>query len=861
MTSWLRVLRNYSLKHSTSLAGCFVYTATFADPVGAVDLKQPPWPNPSYNITMNEKPKPKTTGLTSREAAKRLRQYGPNMLAETKHRPAFLSFLSRFTNPLVIILMFAATLSGFLGDRVSFVIIIAIVLVSTVIDFANSYRSERAAEALKDRVRVEADVLRDHHWIQLPLAALVPGDVVKLTAGRLIPADGTVLEGKDLSANESSLTGESFPVPKPESAQLYLGSSIISGTGTMTVERTGAGTKFSHLAHTVSSTNVPTEFDREIKDFSLLIIKITSFLVIVIFTFNVFFRHSPLEALLFSVALAVGLTPELLPLIITLNLTKGSLAMAKHGVIVKHLASIQNLGSMDVLCTDKTGTLTEDHIALVRHVDGFGVESDDVLLYGYLASVFTTSFENPLDTAVRAYKTVDIKAYTKLDEIPYDFERKRESVVVAHHKGRLLISKGAPEEIMRLSGKYLDGRPFESVKSLVQAQYEHLSSEGFRVLAVAIHHVPQSVGYEPSIEHDLTFVGFMAFLDPAKQSVKATLIQMRDYGIGVKIVTGDNALVTRKIADDIGLEITGILSGADIEKLSRPQLRDAVEKTTIFARVNPEQKLQIIEQLRANHHVVGYLGDGINDAPALKAADIGISVNNAVDVAKATADLILLRKSLDSLINGVIEGRRTYANTLKYLMMSLGSNFGNMFSMAGGSLFLPFLPMQATQILLTNLLYDTSQFALPLDGVDPEGLKRPRKLSITALKHAMWTFGPLSSIFDFATFGLLILVFHFGARQFQTGWFLESVATQTFVVYVIRTHKFPFIQSRPSPYLVMSTLGTVLLGYALVLSPLATYFGFSMLPLGAFSAILIIVVLYLLLVELVKRRVFAHNDL
>jgi len=629
----------------------------------------------------------------------------------------------------------------------------------------------------------------------------------------------------------------------------------------MQVERTGHATKFSHIARALTSDEQPTEFDREIKDFSLLIIKITSVLVIFIFTFNLFAHHTLLESLLFSVALAVGLTPELLPLIITLNLTKGSLAMAKHGVIVKHLASIQNLGSMDVLCTDKTGTLTEDHIALIRHVDGFGAESDSVLLYGYLASVYTTGFENPLDAAVRAFKTVDIHAYTKLDEIPYDFERKRESVAVAHGSKRLLVTKGAPEEIMRISSHYAGGRPFEEVKAEVERQYDTLSSQGFRVLAVATRTLPKQDRYEPECEHGLTFVGFVAFLDPAKQSVKTTLDKMREYGIQVKIVTGDNALVTRKIANDIGLDITGILTGAEIEKLSRPQLRDAIETTTIFARVNPDQKLRIIEQLRANRHVVGYLGDGINDAPALKAADIGISVNNAVDVARATADLILLNKSLASLIEGVIEGRRTYANTLKYLMMSLGSNFGNMFSMAGGSLFLPFLPMQATQILLTNLLYDTSQFALPLDGVDADGLKRPRKLSISGLKHAMWVFGPLSSVFDFATFGLLLFAFHFGEHQFQTGWFLESVATQTFVVYIIRTRRLPFIQSRPSPYLVLSTLGTVLLGYGIVFSPLAKYFGFAALPFTTYVAIFFIVIIYLLAAELVKRRVFARLEI
>jgi Mg2+-importing ATPase len=800
-------------------------------------------------------------GLTSKEAAKRLRQYGPNALAEAKRLPGILAFLSRFTNPLVIILIFAATLSAFLGDLVNFCIIITIVLFSTVLDFVNTYRSQRAADLLKDRVRVEADVLRDSQWIHLPLRELVPGDVVKLAAGRLIPADGEVIEGKDLYANESSLTGESFPQRKNATDSLFLGSSITSGNGTMLVAQTGAGTKFSHIAHALSAADQPTEFDREIKDFSLLIIKITTFLVIFIFAFNIFFNHGLFASLLFSVALAVGLTPELLPLIITLNLTKGSLAMSKHGVIVKQLSAIQNFGSMDILCTDKTGTLTENHIALIRHVDGFGAESDKTLLYGYLCSLFTTGFENPIDNAVRSFKQVNIRGYRKLDEIPYDFERKRDSVVVAHGKRNLLITKGAPEEVMRISHKYADGRPFEAVKAEVEAEYESLSAEGFRVLAIAIHHVQDRASYEPNMERQMTFMGFMAFLDPAKQSVKPTLVQIRDHGIQVKIITGDNALVTRKIAQDIDLKIDGLLTGPEIDRMHDGKLREAVEKTTVFARVNPEQKLRIINTLRHNGHVVGYMGDGINDAPALKAADIGISVNNATDVAKSSADLILLHKSLGDLISGVIEGRRTYANTLKYLMMSLGSNFGNMFSMAAGSLFLPFLPMQATQILLTNLLYDTSQFALPLDGVDAEALKRPRTLSITSLKKAMWVFGPLSSIFDFATFGVLLLVFHFGEASFQSGWFIESMITQTFVVFIIRTRQIPFIQSRPNPYLIMSAVGTVLVGLTIALSPLSHYFRFGPLPGSALLAIAGIVFGYLILAEVVKRQFFKRVDL
>lgn len=802
-----------------------------------------------------------TKGLTATEAAKQLNKYGPNTIVETTRLPGILAFLSNFTNPLVIILMLAAILSAFMGDIISFVIITTIVMVSTILNFVNSYKSEHAAEELKERVRVEAEVLRDGLWVSLPLASLVPGDVVKLVAGKLIPADGEVIEGKDLYANEAALNGESFPQPKPVNSQLYLGSSITSGEGSMLIKQTGAATKFSHIARDLSARDKPTEFDREIKEFSVLIIKVTVALVVFIFLFNIMFRHNPLEAFLFSVALAVGLTPELLPLIITLNLTKGSLAMAKHGVIIKRLSSIQNLGSMDVLCTDKTGTLTEDKITLVRYVDGFGSESDKVLLYGYIASIFTTGFENPLDKAVQSFKTVNTTGYHKVDEIPYDFERKRESVVVKHDTGQLLVSKGAPEEIMRICVEYADGQPFSDVKAKVQAEYEALSAEGFRVLAVATRNVATKEDYEPDVEQKMTFIGFMAFLDPAKQSVRVTLDRIRDYGIAVKIVTGDNALVTRKIAEDIGLEITGVLSGNEIEKMSEKQLCAAVETVNVFARVNPEQKLRIIETLQANKHVVGYLGDGINDAPSIKAADIGISVNNAVDIAKATADLILLRKSLKSLIDGVIEGRRTYANTIKYLMMSLGSNFGNMFSMAAGSMFLPFLPMKATQILLTNLLYDTSQLAIPLDNVDTERLKQPRVLKIASLKKAMWVFGPLSSFFDFTTFAMLLFVFHYGEASFQSGWFLESMITQTLVVYIIRTRKIPFIQSTPSPYLMFSTLGTIALGFFVALGPLGHYFRFGPLSVAALTSVVAITLTYLLFSEIVKRQFFRRVDL
>jgi Mg2+-importing ATPase len=803
----------------------------------------------------------KITGLTSDEAARRLLSFGRNEGVSTRRLPGLAAFFARFKNPLVIILILAGALSAFVGDSLSFFIILSIVLISISLDFVNTYRSEAAADALKDRVRVDTEVMRDGIWQALPLAQVVPGDVIKLAAGKIIPADGKVIEGKDLYANESALTGESFPVPKAPTTELYLGSSIISGGGMMEVTATGAKTKFYHLAASLNQASPPTEFDREINQFSVLIIKITTGLVIFIFAANTYFHQAILEALLFSVALAVGLTPELLPLIITLNLTKGSLAMAKHGVIVKRLASIQNLGSMDVLCTDKTGTLTEDHITVVKYVDGLGVTSDQVLLNAYLSSVFATRYENPLDRAVKSFRRLDIRGYTKLDEVPYDFERKRESVVVAKRAFATLITKGAPEEVMKICKTYHDGRPFASVRRQVTAEYERLSAEGYRVLAVASRAIPTRANYEPSDEVQMVFDGFVAFLDPAKKSVEGTLKRMAQYGIAVKIVTGDNDLVTRRIAQEIHLTVDGVLTGVQIDTMNDLELRTQAETTTIFARVSPEQKLRVIESLQSAHHVVGYMGDGINDAPALKAADIGISVNNAVDVAKDTADLILLHKSLHDLTNGVIEGRRTFNNTLKYLMMSLGSNFGNMFSMAGGSLILPFLPMRATQILLTNLLYDSSQFAIPLDNVDAEVLLKPRTLNLSGLKRAMLVFGTLSSVFDFITFGCLIFVFHLTTSSFQTGWFLESAATQTLVVYLIRTRKLPFVASRPSRWLVASTLTSVVVAYIIALTPIGRIFGFGPLPLSALGVIALIVSAYLAFTELTKEWFYRHVNL
>lgn len=801
-------------------------------------------------------------GLTSHDAATRLQQYGPNQIVAEHRLPLIMSFLARFNNPLIIILLLAAIVSAFLGDILTFSIITAIVILSALIDFFTSYRSQQAAEDLKNRVRIVTTVIRDGHPTQVPLVNLVPGDIVLLNPGNIVPADGRAVDVKDLYVNEGALTGESFPQEKPADSPLYMGSSVTSGTGYIEVTQTGTYTKFSHIAAQLAGRQPITEFEREIRQFSRLIILVTGFLVLAIFAFNSLFRHDLFASLLFSLALAVGLTPSLLPLIITLNLTKGSLKMAHHGVIVKKLAAIQNFGSMDVLCTDKTGTLTEDKIALVKYVDSYGNTSDEVLQFAYLASVYSSSYENPLDRAVKDFKHLSTAGWRKQDVVPFTFERKRESVAVGHKNATTLISKGAPEAIFEICNKAADGTPMDAkLRKQIHKEYDQLSSDGFRVLAIATKPLNKSKGIEAVDETGMDFHGFIAFLDPAKKSVTATLQKIEDYGVEIKIISGDNALVNQRIAAEINLPNKGMLTGDQIDKLNAAQLAQKVEQTTIFARVTPEQKLRIIQTLQANGRVVGYMGDGINDAPSLKAADTGISVNNAVDVAKDTADMILLHKSLGELIEGVVEGRRTFANTLKYLMMALSSNFGNMFSMAGASLLLPFLPMLAPQILLNNLLYDVSQIALPTDNVDESSIKRPHRLSISGIRKFMFVFGPLSSVFDFITFWVLISIFHLQASSFQAGWFLESMLTQTLVVYIIRTRKIPFLQSTPSKSLIISTLFAIVASVLFIVTPLAVFFRFGTIPLDSFVWIAAIVAVYLVLAQIVKTVFYKHISL
>lgn len=810
-------------------------------------------------MSVQENETGKKQGLTSAEAAKRLRQYGPNQMAESKRISGLVDFLVRFKNPLVLILIFAAFISALTGDPVSASIIIGIVLLSVLLDFYNTFKSQRAAEELREKVQVLARVVRDGKTADLLLAQIVPGDAVELEAGDLVPADGKILQAKDFFLDESALTGESFPSEKEPGARLFLGTSVISGTATMEVEFTGRQTKFSHIAQSLEGAEQPTEFDRNIKDFSYLIMKITFVLVICIFLINALLKANILESFLFSAALAVGLTPELLPMIIALNLSKGSLNMSKHGVIVKKLSAIQNFGSMDVLCTDKTGTLTEDNIVLVKYMDAAGVADEKIFEYAYLTSVFRSGFHNPLDTAIKKFKKISTTHFTKLDEIPFDFERRRDSVVVESSDGKQLVAKGAPEGLWPICHHYKkEGEKMTPhLLKQLEDEYRQLSQDGFRVLGIAYKPISEAKKvYTKDDETGLIFLGFVAFLDPPKKSVTETLKLLEHYGITIKIITGDNDLVTKKIASEIQLPVKGMLLGDEIEKMSDHELVKAVEENTIFARVNPEQKKRVIISLQKNGHTVGYMGDGINDAPSLKAADVGISVNNAVNVAKDSADLILMHKSLHDLANGVVQGRRTFANTMKYLMMALSSNFGNMFSMAGASLFFKFLPMLPTQILFNNLLYDSSQFTIPLDEVDHDDVLKPRRLNLKFIKKFMLVFGPLSSIFDFATFYLLFVVFKFADSKFQTGWFLESLATQALVIFIIRTKRLPFLQSSPSKYLAVSVLAAVVAGWWVALSRFGAVFKFEVLPAAAVFGIILITLIYLVLVELVKRRFY-----
>jgi len=814
-------------------------------------------------------------GLTSSEADDRLMQFGPNMLRPPRKRALVLQFLARFKNPLVIILLIASAVSAFTGDVTSFLIIGSIVVMSVTLDFVQEHRAGKAAEELRQSVAIRVQSLRDGKSIEIPASTLVPGDVVLLSAGDLIPGDGRVLVAHDFFVKQALLTGESYPVEKfsrdlPDAGQdmaeaknsVFMGTSVVSGSARVLICATGPNTSLGEISDTLTAKAPPTSFEQGTQRFGFLIMRFTILLVLFVVLANAYFHRPWLESFLFAVALAVGLTPELLPMVVSVTLARGAMRMAKKKVIVKRLESIHNLGSMDVLCTDKTGTLTEARIHLERHVDALGKDSARVLELAYLNSFFETGLKSPMDDAILEHKEIEAASWKKIDEVPFDFERRRVSVIVDNGQKRLLVIKGAPEDILRLSTHYEENGE-AGLKELddaglarIQALSETFARDGFRVLGIAWKRVEQTEHHAViGDEAELVFAGFAAFFDPPKKSAQAALVKLTQAGVAIKVVTGDNELVTRHICEKLGLPIKGILTGAEMQGMDDHALSAVVENVNLFCRVNPAQKNRVILALKQRGRVVGYMGDGINDAPSLHTADIGISVDSAVDVAKSAAEMILLEQDLNVLHEGVVEGRRTFGNIMKYIMMGTSSNFGNMFSMAGATLFLPFLPMLPVQILLNNLLYDVSEIPIPLDSVDEEYLTQPRHWNMNFIRNFMLSVGPVSSAFDFLTFYIMLHVFQAGEKLFHTGWFIESMATQVLVIFIIRTRRNPF-KSRPNLWLTLCSLSIVCIAIALPFTPLGRHFGFVPPPLSFYAILAGLVFFYLFAVEGIKQWFF-----
>jgi len=821
-------------------------------------------------------------GLTTDEAKLRLAKIGPNEPATARRSANLVQVLTLFANPLAIILLIASAISAALGEVINASIIVTMVLLSVLLNFIQTYRSQRAVDRIRKEVAPAATVLRDGKWVEIPRREVVPDDVIKLAAGDLVPADADLVKARDLHVQQAALTGESLPVEKfafgpqprqPEDSEqhkVFLGTSIVSGTGTAVVTATGKNTTFGDIATRLATRAPQTEFERGTKQFGLLIMKTTILLVLFVLLVSVVLHHNFMESLLFAVALAVGLTPEFLPMITTVTLGQGAVHMARKKVIVKHLEAMQNFGSIDVLCSDKTGTLTSGEMSLDQHVDPLGNPSERVFLLAYLNSLHETGVSNPLDeaikerhsnnpldTAVLKHDHPDIQDYQKIDEIPFDFERRRVSILVGHANERLLITKGAPESVLPVCSVYeLNGQQNQlddDTRSRSEQIYRAFCAQGFRMLAVAYASVSAKDVYRAEDERDLVLAGYLTFSDPPLESAKVALGSLRRDGVEVKILTGDNELVTQHICSQVGLDSGRIILGNELERMTDPALAHVVEQASVFARVSPAQKNRIILALKTRSHVVGYLGDGINDAPSLHAADVGISVSTAVDVAKDAADFILLERSLSVLHDGIIEGRKSFGNVMKYLLMGTSSNFGNMFSMAVAATFLPFLPMLPTQILLNNFLYDLAQVTIPTDKVDETFIHNPQRWNVKMIRDFMIYIGPLSSIYDFLTFFALLKIFHASEQFFHSGWFVESLATQTLVIFIIRTARNP-LRSRPSLALTLTTISVVLFGTVLPYTSLGALIGFTPMPFAFLLFIAIATGTYLLLVEIVKRQ-------
>ncbi|ARO87507.1 magnesium-translocating P-type ATPase [Nitrosospira lacus] len=837
----------------------------------SIDAPRRPWwlePLPTETVALATA----RMGLSVTEAKARLTRFGPNLFRERREKSLLLQYLGRFKNPLVIILLIASAVSAFTGEVTNFLIISFIVLLSITLDFVQEYRANASAEKLRQSVSVRTTVLRDGNPMEVTVTEIVPGDVVLLAAGDLIPADGSVLEAHDFFVKQALLTGEFYPVEKrpgmlPDTATdlqeatnaVFMGTSVISGSARVLVVKTGADTAIGEISDSVSRPSEPTSFELGTRRFGILIMRLTILMVMFVLLVNAFFHKPWLESFLFAVALAVGLTPELLPMVVSVTLSRGALRMARMHMIVKRLSAIQDLGSMDVLCTDKTGTLTEAKIRLERHVDATGRPSERVLQLAYFNSFFETGLKSPLDEAILDHQHIEIGSWKKIDEVPFDFERRRVSVLIDNGETRWLVVKGAPDEIVGLCTHYeTEGaeqpRPVdETALAAIRGQYHALEEEGFRALGIAWRQVPMDHPHAVvSDETELVLAGFAAFLDPPKASAAPALAALGRVGVAIKIVTGDSDLVTRHVCAELKIPVTGLLTGKEIAQIDDHTLQARVETANLFCRVNPAQKERVIRALKARGHVVGYLGDGINDAPSLHAADVGLSVDSAVDVAKEAADMILLKRDLHVLHTGVLEGRRTFGNIMKYIMMGTSSNFGNMFSMAGAALFLPFLPMLPTQILLNNILYDVSEIPIPLDKVDTADIHSPRVLDMNFIRNFMLVIGPISSLFDFLTFYVMLVVLQADEKLFQTGWFVESLCTQVLVIFIIRTRGNP-LKSRAHPLLTVTSLAVVASAVLLPFTPIGTYFGFVPPPAKFYFILGGMTLVYLFAVELAKQ--------
>ncbi len=811
-------------------------------------------------------------GLTEPEAENRLKRYGPNTLREKKESSALTLLLSQFKSPIILLLLFSAILSFYLSQGVQALIIVSILLISGMLGFWQEYTATDAVSRLLEMVQIKATVLRNGSQKEVPVEDIVPGDIIMLSAGDIIPGDSLILKSRDLFVNEATLTGETYPAEKfaravPKDAplnrranSLFMGTSVVSGTARAVVVKTGLQTEFGQVSQRLRFRPPETEFEHGVRHFGYMLMEVTLLLVVAIFAINVYLARPIIDSFLFSLALAVGLTPQLLPATISINLAHGARRMAAHKVIVKRLASLENFGSMNVLCCDKTGTLTEGVVRLRSALDVDGNNSDKVLLYAYLNSFYETGFTNPIDKAILSAGKMDITGYKKLDEVPYDFLRKRLSILVSKDGEHVIITKGALSSILEVCATVETSHgivDMSTISGAIQNRFKDLSGQGLRVLGLAARKTEANVCLTRD-EADMTFLGFLVFFDPPKADVVEAISSLNRLGVALKVITGDNRLVATSVGKQVGLKDVRVLTGQEILRMSDGALLRQVQDADIFAEVEPNQKERIILAMRMAGNVVGYMGDGINDASALHASDIGISVDSAVDVAKGAADVVLMEKDLSVLSEGVVEGRKTFSNTMKYVFMATSANFGNMFSMALVSVIIPFLPLLPTQVLLTNLLQNFPQITIASDSVDEELISIPRRWSIKFITDFMVVFGIISSLFDFVTFGALLLILHAGAVQFRTGWFIESVISASMVVLIIRTRR-PFFKSRPSNYLLGVTLLIVAVTVWLPYSPLSALFEFTNTPVVFLAMVAMIVIIYMAVAELAKMAFYKRE--